>query len=279
MQVTEGEADYYTEDLGDGVELEMISIPGGSFIMGSPKEELESYDDERPQHQVTVPSFYMGRYPVTQAQWKAIAESESIERELELDPSNFKEDYEDMERWQRPVEQVYWEDAKEFCARLSRETEREYRLPTEAEWEYACRAGTNTPFHFGETISTNLANYRGTDDENFDWKGFYGRGVRGEYRGQTTPVGYFQVVNNFGLSDMHGNVREWCEDDWHDSYENAPNNGSTWLSEEGNRKVIRGGSWLINPDNCRSAIRYYAARDNRNDSVGFRVVCVAPRTT
>ncbi|MEM9273236.1 MAG: formylglycine-generating enzyme family protein [Cyanobacteria bacterium P01_F01_bin.143] len=263
----EAKTKYYTEDLGDNIKLEMIAIPGGTFIMGSPTEELKRFDDEGPQHQVTVPSFYIGRYTITQAQWKAMAELEPIEKELELDPSNFKEYYEGIDRWQRPVEQVSWDDAKEFCVRLSRETDREYRLPTEAEWEYACRSGTTTPFHFGETISTELANYNGSA---------YGEGVEGGSRGQTTPVGYFKVANNFGLSDMHGNVREWCEDDWHDDYENAPTDGKAWFSEESRNKLTRGGSWDYNPLYCRSAIRSDSFRDVRIGNIGFRVVCIAP---
>ena len=116
---------------------------------------------------------------------------------------------------------------------MSKKTNKEYRLPTEAEWEYACRAGTITPFHFGETISTELANYRGTDEKIGDklYPGNYGRGLKGEYREQTTPVGYFGVANALGLSDMHGNVWEWCEDDYHEDYEGAPSDGSAWLSE------------------------------------------------
>ena len=281
-QITQGEADYYTEELGDGVELDMISIPGGSFMMGSPEEE--GYDSEKPQHQVTVSSFYMGRYPITQQQWRIVAGWERVERELETDPSRFKEDYEEIDRWQRPVERVSWEDAKEFCARLSKKTGKEYRLPTEAEWEYACRAGTTTPFHFGETISTELANYRGTDWEleGKVYPGNYGRGLKGIYREQTTPVGYFNVANNFGLSDMHGNVWEWCEDDWHDNYQDqdqdAPTDGSAWVTGESNIKVRSGGSWANDPDGCRSAIRISGTRDNRDNVIGFRVACVAPST-
>ncbi|MDJ0901582.1 MAG: formylglycine-generating enzyme family protein [Xenococcus sp. MO_188.B8] len=271
---------YFTEDLGNGVGLDMVLIPGGSFMMGTEDEEIErlvkEYDREwfraeRPQHKVTVPTFFMGRYPITKDQWREVAGWQQIERELETDPSDFKEDYEGIDRWQRPVESISWEDAKEFYNRLSNRAKREYRLPTEAEWEYACRAGTTTPFHFGETISTELANYYG--------EATYGRGSKGIYREQTTPVGYFQVANNFGLSDMHGNVWEWCEDDWHDNYENAPTNGSAWVSEVSATRIIRGGSWGYNPAYCRSACRDDFTRGNRSYGIGFRVVCVAPSTT
>ncbi len=262
-------AQYFTEDLGSGVALDMVLILGGSFLMGTEDKEIErlvkEYDqewfrEERPQHKVNVPSFFMGRYPITQAQWRVVAGWEQIDRELDSDPSNFKEDYEGIDRWQRPVERVSWEDAVEFCNRLSKKTKREYRLPTEAEWEYACRGGTTTPFHFGETISTELANYRGTDWDVGDkvYPGNYGRGEKGIYREQTTPVGYFKVANNFGLSDMHGNVWEWCEDDWHENYEDgedAPTDGRAWVSGKSSIKVIRGGSWGNNPSDCRSAAR------------------------
>ncbi len=279
-QITQGEADYYTEELGDEVGLDMISIPGGSFMMGTEDAEIErlvkEYDwqgfrRERSQHKVNVPGFFMGRYPITQEQWRIVAGWESVERELDSDPSEFKKDYSGIDRWQRPVENISWEDAQEFCARLSKLTGKEYRLPTEAEWEYACRAGTDTPFHFGETISTELANY----DGNYT----YGEGVKGEDRNQTTPVGYFKVANNFGLCDMHGNVWEWCEDDWNQNYENPPTDGSAWFSENSRKKVIRGASWLDLPLDCRSAFRNFNSRDNRYFGIGFRVVCVAPRTT
>jgi formylglycine-generating enzyme required for sulfatase activity len=243
----------------------------------------------------------MGRYPITQAQWRVVAGWEQVEKELNPDPSRFKEDYEGIDRWQRPVETISWEDAKEFCARLSNRTKREYRLPTEAEWEYACRSVIsdrssvnnnqltveewnekyNQPFHFGETISTELANYRGTDRE-YEGKiypGNYGRGLKGIYRKQTTPVGYFKVANAFGLYDLHGNVWEWCEDGWHENYKGAPTDGSAWLSESDSTKVVRGGSWASSPVNCRSAYRDDDSRENRDGNIGFRVVCVAPRTT
>ncbi len=247
-------ARYYSETLSDDIKLEMVLIPEGEFMMGAPETELESSNSERPQHLVTVPTFFMGKYPITQAQWKAI---------MGNNPSRFEGD-------KRPVESVSWEEAKEFCDRLSKKTGREYRLPTEAEWEYACRAGTTTPFHFGETISTELANYYG--------EAAYGEGVKGEYRGETTPLGEFPA-NKFGLCDMHGNVWEWCEDDWHENYEGAPNDGRAWRSESGRIKVLRGGSWLYNPPVCRSAIRFNSTRDIRLNTFGFRVACVVPRTT
>ncbi|WP_088241405.1 SUMF1/EgtB/PvdO family nonheme iron enzyme [Calothrix rhizosoleniae] len=259
-------AQYFTEDLGKNVTLDMVAIPGGTFIMGALANESGSFDSERPQHKVTVPPFFMGKYSITQAQWKAVAALSKVNQDLELNPSSFTGD-------SLPVEKVSWCDAVEFCARLSRETGREYRLPSEAEWEYACRAGTTTPFHFGETITTDLANY---NDEYS-----YGNDPRGENRGQTTPVGSFPS-NAFGLYDMHGNVWEWCLDDWHDNYKGVPTDGSPWfdgndnLFEKFGRAILRGGSWDINPEYCRSAYRCINIRMERDyfySSFGFRVVC------
>ena len=259
---TRSQAQYFTEDLGNGVDLDMVYIPGGKFMMGSPKGE--GNDREKPQHQVSVQPFFMGKYPVTQAQYRQV---------MSNNPSHFKGD-------NLPIEKVSWKNAVEFCQRLSQQTGQEYRLPSEAEWEYVCRSGTTTPFHFGETITTDLANYRGTD-----WKyqgevypGNYANGPKGEYREKTTKVGNFPA-NAFGLYDMHGNVWEWCEDDWHESYENAPNVGTAWLSEKSSKKVRRGGSWAFIPTYCRSATRYYSFPENANgNSFGFRVVCMVPRT-
>jgi formylglycine-generating enzyme required for sulfatase activity len=159
----------------------------------------------------------------------------------------------------------------EFCARISVHTGRQYRLPTEAEWEYACRAGTTTPFHFGETISSELANYQGST--------IYADGPMGEDATETTPVDHFGIANAFGLSDMHGNVFEWCQDHWHSNYEGAPTDGSAWLADddEGSR-VYRGGSWCFNPWYCRSASRLNFEPGFDSDILGFRVVCSAPRT-
>ena len=254
-------AEYFTQDLGNGVLLEMVHIPGGTFLMGSPKSE-EGYDkSQSPQHQVTVPSFFMGKYPVTQKQWRLVAALPKIKIDLESDPSSFKGD-------NLPVELVSWNHTQEFCARLSRKTNQTYRLPSEAEWEYACRGGTTTPFYFGETISTELANY----DGNYT----YGGGAKGEYRGKTTEVGKFPA-NPCGLYDMCGNVWEWCEDEWHGNYINAPTDGSAWSNGSNNYMSLRGGSWLNFPLYCRSAFRGNSFRDYHDSSFGFRVVCVVGR--
>ena len=257
------QAQYFSEDLGNEVTLEMVAIPGGTFTMGSSKTEADSSDNERPQHPVTVNPFFMGKYPITQAQWQAVAAFEQINRKLDPDPSYFKGS-------DRPVEQVLWYDAVEFCDRLAKATGRDYRLPSEAEWEYACRAGTTTPFHFGETIVPKLANYDGNHT--------YGAGYKGEYRKQTTNVGSFQVANVFGLYDMHGNVWEWCADSWHDNYENAPLDVSVWTDSNNKYRVLRGGSWVNNPRDCRSAFRNWFVPDSRNYNFGFRVVVSGART-
>ena len=225
--------------------IELVTIHGGSFLMGSPDDEPDRFDDEGPQRLVTVPSFLMGKFPVTQAQWKAVAALPKVERDLDADPSFFKGD--DL-----PVEQVSWHEAVEFCHRLSKKTGQEYRLPSEAEWEYACRAGTTTPYSFGKMLTKDQANFD-TDS--------------------TTSVGKY-LANDFGLSDMHGNVWEWCQDHWHDDYVGAPTDGSAWLSTDNNAKrLMRGGSWFNYPRFCRSAYRDDGTPVNRYDDIGFRVVC------
>ncbi|WP_371718254.1 formylglycine-generating enzyme family protein [Anabaena sp. UHCC 0204] len=249
----------FIEELGFGVKLEMIYIPGGTFLMGAPKIEVDSDDDERPQHYVTVKPFYLGKYTITQEQWEKVVYScPTIEDWLDPHPSYFKGD-------KLPVEQVSWYDAVEFCARLAKKTGRQYRLPSEAEWEYACRAGSAKPFAFGDTITTDVVNY----DGNYT----YGNAPKGKYRVQTTAIGTFPP-NAFGLYDMHGNVLEWCADSWHDSYEDAPSDGSAWINENDNQhRLLRGGSWNHYPEWCRSATRNRLAPDVRNGLVGFRVVC------
>ena len=242
----------------------MMQIPAGTFLMGSPDSEEGHSKSESPQHQVSVPSFFMAKYPVTQAQWRIVSAMPQVELKLKLNPSKFKGNT-------RPVEQVSWHEAIEFCARLTNHTKRQYRLPTEAEWEYACRAGTTTPFHFGETISPELANYNS--------KEVYGDGVTGEYRGETTPVDHFDIANAWGLCDMHGNVWEWCQDHWHSNYEGATKHGTAWLTDDSDApRVIRGGSWYSDPWVCRSAFRNCYGPDDTYDYLGFRVSCSAPAT-
>jgi len=261
------QATYQPVDLGQGVTLEMVGVPGGRFQMGSPADEGRDY--ERPQHEVSVGPFWLGKYLVTQAQWRAVSALPRVKADLPTAPSKFSGE-------NKPIELVSWNEAVEFCHRLSRSTGQTYRLPSEAEWEYACRAGTTTPFHFGETITTDLANYRGTGWNLGDitYSGNYGAGPKGEYREKTTEVGSFPA-NAFGLYDMHGNVWEWCQDHWHDNYAGAPTDGSAWLSaNEGANRLLRGGSWSNYPGSCRSAYRGRLARDLRHLVVGFRVVCV-----
>ena len=241
-------------------------------MMGSSEDELDNYNDEQPQHEVSVATFFMGKYHITQAQWRFMAALEQIDVALEADPSNFRGDH-------RPVEQVSWYEAVEFCQRLSRYSQKQYQLPTEAQWEYACRAGTTTPFHFGESITTDLANYRGTDNKEQDWSGSYGNGPKGVYREETTAVDFFDNVSTFGLCDMHGNVSEWCADHWHENYDGAPTDGSAWLTDDLTlNRVVRGGSWDLYPGLCRSATCFDFTPDDRDDNTGFRVCCFAPRT-
>lgn len=261
-------AEYFTQTLLNPVTLEkvsmeMVAIPGGTFFMGSPENEEGYHSSQSPQHEVTVPPFFMGKYPVTQQQWRVVAALPKVNIDLKSDPSYFKGDGSTSLTNNLPVERVSWNDAQEFCARLSRMANKTYRLPSEAEWEYACRGGTTTPFYCGETISTDLANYNG----NYT----YGRGQKGQYRGKTTEVGIFPA-NPFGLYDMCGNVWEWCEDKWHENYINAPTDGSAWTSLSTEYMLARGGSWDNGAGRCRSAGRDGFLRDSRNDRCGFRVV-------
>ncbi|CAN1211533.1 hypothetical protein TUMEXPCC7403_15125 [Tumidithrix helvetica PCC 7403] len=264
------EGQQFVEQIDRDCTLEMVYIPSGEFLMGSAEDEEGSYSWERPQHKVTVPAFFMGKYPITQAQYVAI---------MGKNPSHFK-DKPDSNR--RPVENISWDDANNFCQKLSEKTGRKYRLPSEAEWEYACRAMTSPPapqlkgegskrvyppFHYGETISTKVANYNGE---------IYGRGEKGEYRQETTPVDYFGVANDFGLCDMHGNVWEWCLDTWHDNYEGAPTDGSAWIELNKTSHIRRGGSWSSYPRFCRSAFRFHLILDFRDLNFGFRVVALPP---
>ncbi|MGB3514199.1 MAG: formylglycine-generating enzyme family protein [Microcoleaceae cyanobacterium] len=244
---TQGSARQRIEDLGNGIKLEMVDIPGGNLFMGSPENEAQRESYESPRHQVTLPPFYMSKYPITQNQYQAI---------MGNNPSNFK-------GGSRPVEKVTWHNATEFCQKLCQKNGKTYRLPSESQWEYSCRASTTTPFYFGETITSELVNYDGNDT--------YGNAPEGKYREETTDVGSFPP-NAFGLYDMHGNVWEWCVDVWHDNYNAGPTDGSIWESGGNSQRVLRGGSWYCNPSYCRSANRISYDAVNGLINTSFRVV-------
>ncbi len=240
-----------TVDLGEGVSLDLVWIPQGEFLMGSPEDEEDRFDDEGPQHRVRISrGFWMGRYEVTQGQWQAVMGS---------NPSGFTGD------GRLPVEQVSWEDCQAFLRKLNgRVSGGRFRLPSEAEWEYACRAGTWRRFSFGD------------DDSRLGEYAWYW-----ENSGRTThPVGG-KEPNAWGLYDMHGNVLEWCEDDWHEydwhgEYVGAPTDGSAWVdAPRGLYRVYRGGGWWDYPAGCRSACRYWNDPVRLGHGLGFRVVLPA----
>ena len=226
----------FTEDLGKGVRLEMIAIPGGTFQMGS-----DEYDNEKPIHPVTLSPFHIGKYQITQAQWQAV---------MRNNPSHFKGD-------NLPVEQVSWQAAFEFCLKLSEKTGKEYRLPTEAEWEYACRAGSTTRYCSGD------------DEASLEKYAWYDKNAGGK----THPVGE-KLPNDWGLYDMHGNVWEWCQDWYNENYYKQSPKENPQGSSSGQYRVLRGGSWY-DYFNCRSANRVGFAPDVIDPPFGVRVVCVA----
>ncbi len=240
-------ARQFKEDLGNGIDLEMVELAGGVFLMGS-RAGL-GYADECPQHSVKVDRFFIGKYLVTQEQWQAI-----VRRLPDCRGRGAR----------RPVDRVSWNAANEFCQCLSRKTGRIYRLPGEAEWEYACRARTTTPFYCGETLTTDLANYVGEHT--------YQSEAKGVYRHETTDVGSFPPNAN-GLYDMHGNLWEWCADAWHEDYVGAPPDSSTWLDRRSRMRVLRGGGWHEPPGLCRCATRLKQDAGEAEDTFGFRVAC------
>ena len=214
--------------------IEMVEIPSGTFLMGSRKRDKHSFSNEYPQHEVIVPAFLMGKYPITQSQYEVV---------MGNNPSNFK-------GANRPVECVSWFDAVEFCQKLSQQSGKDYRLPSEAEWEYACRAGTTKPSFLGESIARNQANY----DSSY-----------------TTDVDAFPA-NDFGLYDMYGNVWEWCLDTWNGNYHSAPTDGKAWTTNGySNARILRGGSWYDDPKCCRSACRNGSDPGRQNYRFGFRI--------
>ncbi|MEB3190581.1 MAG: SUMF1/EgtB/PvdO family nonheme iron enzyme [Snowella sp.] len=264
-----------TQTLSGNIKLEMVKIPAGSFTMGSPDTDDMAYGDEKPQHRVNLQEFYLGKYPVTQEQYQAVMGS---------NPSYFENNP------KNPVEQVSWDDAQEFCKKLNQLTGKEFRLPTEAEWEYACRAGTQTRYYFGDDQSV-LKEYAWYGDNSGDsllntvkiWDAdpngdnYYKKLMDNNCK--THPVGK-KKPNNWGLYDMSGNVWEWCEDPWHDSYANKPDNikndgNIIWSSSDELLRVLRGGSWDYNSRDCRSANRFRYDADVRIFNFGFRLAVSA----
>lgn len=280
VETRPGRAHYFSEDLGDGIVLEMVEIPSGSFDMGTAdsdianvEAELKKYEPtadhdfyskqarfETPLHKVELPRYFISKFEITQAQWRIIAGWQPVSRDLtsvRVDPSHVGDNI--------PIENVSWWEAVEFCERLERLTGRPYRLPSEAEWEYACRAGTSTPFHFGGNVTPNLVNY--------DSSRQYGSTAQISSKEKPRPVGSFsRGANAFGLFDMHGNVEEWCADLWHENYIRAPGNGEAW-KESGDpiRRVVRGGSWWRKAAEIRSAHRENELADAKRNYLGFRV--------
>lgn len=241
----------FKETLPDNIILEMLKIPAGNFLMGSPintDKILESFfystKREQPQHTVNLQEYYLGKYPVTQEQYKAV---------MGTNPSYFKDNP------KNPVEQVSWHDAQEFCKKLSQQTGKNYRLPSEAEWEYACRAKSETKYYFGNDDAqlTNYAWYSGNSDKT------------------THPVGE-KKPNNWNLYDMYGNTWEWCEDKWHESYEKKTetlkqNGNMAWSFSNKSSHVVRGGSFFFSASDCRSANRRKSNPNTRIDDGGFRL--------
>ena len=240
-------AEQFIEDLVSGISLEMILIPSGMFQMGSSLHR--GNPDEQPQHFVTIKSFMMGKYLITQGQWRAVMGK--------LPPCRFKGD-------NLPVERVSWNEALKFCQWLAVKTGRRYQLPSETQWEYACRAGTSTPFSFGETLTIEVANFNGEHTFRDEPRGFYFH--------STSEGGKFPP-NAFGLYDMHGNLWEWCADNWLDDYASSPRDGSSYQNKEDTYRVARGGSWHEPPALCRSAARLRVLSSDADEFMGFRVVC------
>jgi formylglycine-generating enzyme required for sulfatase activity len=259
-QTQKGTAQYFAEPVAGGEPLAMVAIPAGRFWMGASRTEPEARKQEFPRHQVRVGQFFISRSPVTQAQWAAVAALPKVNRELNPQPAYFQgQDH--------PVDSVSWLDAMEFCDRLSQQTGRRYQLPSEAQWEYACRAGTQTPFHTGETITGQIANYVS--------RYTYRAEPAKAYQQTTSPVSGIAAANAFGLRDMHGNVWEWCADSWHANYQGAPTHGQAWVAaHQGPSQLhpIRGGSWMDRPGSLRASSRSGYRATALNRTIGFRVV-------
>lgn len=226
----------FTENLGHGVRLELIWIPAGSFMMGSE----DGRENESPRHRVNIADFWIGKFEVTQEQYEAVTGK---------NPSKFQ-------GARNPVERVSWMEAKAFCDRLTNQTGRRYRLPTEAQWEYACRAGNTGAWCFGD------------DQRQLDKYSWHNQGSAR----RTHPVGMKQP-NDWGLFDMHGNVFEWCRDGYHAGYQGAPPDGSEWPEPDASLRIMRGGCWSQDLTVCRSASRSFASPNHPDATIGFRVMC------
>ncbi len=252
-------AQFFPERLNTVERLEMVAIAPGPFWMGASPTEAHAQGQEFPRHRVKLSPFFISRHPITQAQWAAVASLPKVQRDLNPSPSHFQGD-------NHPIESISWLDAVEFCDRLSQHTGRRYHLPSEAQWEYACRAGTQTPFNTGETITAELADYLGAYT--------YKAEAAGEYCQSTLPVGRF-TPNAFGLHDMHGNVWEWCSDSWRHNYRETPTDRQIWVGvRQPQMRAIRGGGWLDAPARIRSASRSGYLETALNRTIGLRVVTV-----
>jgi formylglycine-generating enzyme required for sulfatase activity len=239
---------------GSDVQIEMVSIPAGDFIMGHPEiiDECEDYYAESTLHQVRLLAFWLGKHQVTQLQWETV---------MGNNPSRFKNP-------KNPVEQISWEDAVEFCKQLSAKTDKEFRLPSESEWEYACRAGTTTEYCYGDS---------GIDNDYYEWNSDVIPKQLGEYAwyhnnsdGKPHLVGQ-KRPNPWGLYDMHGNVTEWCQDWWHEDYKGAPEDGNAWEMPTSDWKVFRGGSWAMSWSECKSSFRWGSPPGGWSGRFGFRI--------
>ncbi|MFN7696122.1 MAG: SUMF1/EgtB/PvdO family nonheme iron enzyme [Burkholderiales bacterium] len=246
---TERERKRYAGDL--------VRLPAGTFTMGSPAHEADRRSNEGPQRPVTISAFWMGRTEVTQGQWRAV---------MGNNPSRFSSCGDNC-----PVENVSWDDIQQFLLKLNQLTGQSYRLPTEAEWEYAARAGCASPFNLGGQCR----NKAEPSEANFDGNTTYNGSSTGVYRKATLPVASF-AANGFGLHDMHGNVWEWVQDCHADSYAGAPSDGSAVNPGACSHRVLRGGSWFFGPNRLRAAVRLWFPPDGPMSNHGFRLARTAP---
>ncbi len=237
--IKRGEKAFYErlgDQLSDHVMIEMVRIPSGKFNQGSPLDQTGRKENELAIAEVNIPTFYMAKFAVTQEQWIEIMGS---------NPATFRENL------QAPVENISWNEAQDFCRKLAERSQHAYRLPSESEWEYACRSGTNTAYHFGDSPDQ-LADYAWFGDK------------------RSHPVGQ-KVPNSWGLHEMHGGIWEWCEDVWHER-----SNGTEWISgDNSSRRVRKGGSWSNEARQCRSASRDWHRQSDRYNDIGLRVVISA----